>query len=368
MTNIINIYSESEQELILVERACGELKHGNGVIIENNGKTFLIFHPETINSIILERIIQNYPQIFLLIASNRVKYILPEYFSESDLLVDIKNTGYEQIMDLAIFAKEKINAKLNIGDYLSDDESKLAKKLCKIAELLPNLIVVPVDNILDNFVKLTTQNIENYVASINNVHKISETKLHLKNITQAKIIAFRNLIAGVEHYAIVIGDVSHTKSPLIRIHSSCYTGDVLSSISCDCRDQLHTAIKVMEENKDGGIILYLMQEGRGIGLTSKLKTYNLQDAGLDTVEANEILGYEDDERSFQAAASMLKSFNISQVKILSNNPKKGNELTEYGVKVLEVVPIIPSYHNASHQYIQTKIDKMGHKINPNHIG
>jgi GTP cyclohydrolase II len=161
-----------------------------------------------------------------------------------------------------------------------------------------------------------------------------------------------------EAVAVVMGDI-HSHPPLVRIHSQCLTGDVFGSLRCDCRQQLEMALAMVAE-QGAGIILYELQEGRGIGLMPKLQAYELQDSGLDTVEANERLGFKADQREFGLPAEMLKALGVSRVRLLSNNPDKVAALQRGGIEVTERVPceVPPSSH--SEDYLQTKKDKLGH--------
>jgi 3,4-dihydroxy 2-butanone 4-phosphate synthase/GTP cyclohydrolase II len=157
------------------------------------------------------------------------------------------------------------------------------------------------------------------------------------------------------------GDWEKDEAVLVRVHSSCMTGDILGSLRCDCGDQLHAAMKMVDaEGK--GLILYMNQEGRGIGLLNKLKAYKLQEEGMDTVEANLSLGFSMDERDYGVGAQILRALDITKIKLISNNPKKRAGLLGYGLEIVETVPIeiVPNKHNE--KYLQTKRDKMGHKI------
>ncbi|NOT38091.1 MAG: GTP cyclohydrolase II [Saprospiraceae bacterium] len=148
--------------------------------------------------------------------------------------------------------------------------------------------------------------------------------------------------------------------PILRIHSECFTGDVLGSKRCDCAYQLHKSLERI--NKDGGILIYLRQEGRGIGLHSKIEAYALQDQGLDTMEANKALGFEYDEREYSIALSILKEKNINQVRLITNNPGKINFLIDNGVEVKEIISLIKPTDQYNLKYLKTKRDKMGHKL------
>ena len=163
-----------------------------------------------------------------------------------------------------------------------------------------------------------------------------------------------------EAVALVMGDV-HSKPPLVRIHSQCLTGDVFGSLRCDCRQQLEMALAMIAED-GAGILIYEQQEGRGIGLMAKLQAYELQDSGLDTVEANERLGFKADHRQFVLPAQILKTLGLSQVRLLSNNPDKVAALETAGVKVTERVPceVAPTLH--AEDYLRTKKEKLGHLL------
>ena len=166
---------------------------------------------------------------------------------------------------------------------------------------------------------------------------------------------------GEEAVAIRHGNLAHAKAPLVRIHSQCLTGDVFTSERCDCRAQLEFSLhKIAKE--PAGVLLYLPQEGRGIGLINKLRAYELQDAGLDTVEANRRLGFADDARDYEFAAEALKALGIRDVRLLSNNPDKVAQLESAGIRVVERIPCRPRTSKHSAAYLRTKKDKLGHLL------
>jgi len=175
------------------------------------------------------------------------------------------------------------------------------------------------------------------------------------------IVAFENNRDGKEHVAITKGDIIGASNVPVRLHSECLTGDVMGSLRCDCRDQLEAALKKIGR-MEKGMVLYLRQEGRGIGLINKIRAYSLQDEGLDTVEANLALGFRDDERDYAVAAHMLMSLKIESVQLMTNNPKKINQLTQYGIQVNGRIPHImePNEHNRF--YLETKAAKSGHLL------
>jgi GTP cyclohydrolase II len=175
------------------------------------------------------------------------------------------------------------------------------------------------------------------------------------------IIAFENNRDGKEHVAITKGDVIGAKDVPVRLHSECLTGDAIGSLRCDCRDQLETSLKAIGQ-MERGMVLYLRQEGRGIGLANKIRAYELQDDGLDTVEANLALGFRDDERDYAVAAHMLMSLKIESVQLMTNNPKKIDQLTQYGINVAQRIPHIMEANDHNRFYLETKAAKSGHMI------
>ena len=175
------------------------------------------------------------------------------------------------------------------------------------------------------------------------------------------IIAFWNNRDGKDHAAIVRGDVTGAHDVPVRLHSECLTGDALGSLRCDCRDQLETALTAIGQ-MEKGVVLYLRQEGRGIGLTNKIRAYGLQDYGYDTVEANEALGFRDDERDYAVAAHMLMSLKVKSIRLMTNNPRKLNDLTRYGIQINGRIPHIMPPNPYNEFYLRTKAEKSGHLI------
>lgn len=176
-----------------------------------------------------------------------------------------------------------------------------------------------------------------------------------------KLVAFQEKNTSNEHLALIKGDWKPGEPVMVRVHSSCFTGDILASMRCDCGEQLHKAMQMVEE-EGKGVILYMNQEGRGIGLVNKLKAYRLQEDGMDTVEANLHLGFQMDQRDYGVGAQILRHLGVCKLRLISNNPKKRVGLESYGLEMIETVPlrIEPNQHNE--RYLQTKRDKMGHEF------
>jgi len=231
--------------------------------------------------------------------------------------------------------------------------SRAALTLARLAGLLPALWLVsgPAEVSIDPAAIAAAT--ATPVATI-----VARAKLPLDDLPPSQMVAFRDPASGEEHVALVIGAFGG-KPPLIRLHSECLTGDVFGSLKCDCGPQLKEALRILG-SEGGGVLLYLRQEGRGIGLANKLRAYALQDRGLDTVDANRRLGFADDERNYGMAAAMLRALGIDQVRLLTNNPNKIAGLEQEGIEVVERVahhmPVNP--HNAD--YLATKRKKSGH--------
>lgn len=237
-------------------------------------------------------------------------------------------------------------------------------KLAKIARILPSVLccVVPAVQIgrSPDIVAVNAADTAGYdIEAASALKRVTAAKVPLEGAENAKVVAFRPADGGIEHLAIVIGDPEPPGPALVRLHSECFTGDLLGSLKCDCGDQLKGAIEQI--GKEGsGILLYLAQEGRGIGLINKLRAYALQDQGFDTVEANQRLGFEDDERVFLAAAEMLRQLGFSSVRLLTNNPRKVSQLEDYGVEVTERVAHTYPTNVHNERYLSIKAEKSGH--------
>ena len=192
------------------------------------------------------------------------------------------------------------------------------------------------------------------------VERMVEVKMPTK-YGDFRLVAYKQLSSNEEHFALVKGEWEKDEPVMVRVHSSCITGDILGSLRCDCGDQLHNAMKMVE--KEGkGVILYMMQEGRGIGFMNKLKAYKLQEEGMDTVDANLALGFKADQRDFGIGAQILRDLNVSKMKLITNNPKKRAALKGYGLEIVENVPIQTVPNEFNQKYLDTKRDKMGHEL------
>jgi len=190
------------------------------------------------------------------------------------------------------------------------------------------------------------------------ISKIAETSLPTK-YGKFKLIAYEDWNNG-QHIALVKGNVRGKKNVLVRVHSQCLTGDTFGSLRCDCGEQLDIALRII--SKKGGVLMYMPQEGRGIGLLNKIKAYELQDKGMDTVEANEKLGFKADVRDYTIGAQILADLGLSTIRLLTNNPRKIEGLEKYGLEIVERTPILTRPNKTNQKYLKTKMQKLGHYL------
>jgi GTP cyclohydrolase II len=244
----------------------------------------------------------------------------------------------------------------------------IALALAKLAGLLPAVLAAPVRPDAAeraarmDLLSVPAADVADYPVGIAaDLVRVAEARLPLDGAPDARIVAFRAPDAGIEHFAILIGRPEQAAAPLVRVHSQCFTGDLLGSLRCDCGAQLQGAIRRIAA-EGAGAILYLAQEGRGIGLVNKLRAYALQDRGLDTVDANRALGWGADERNFLVAATMLDKLGISRVRLLTNNPDKVAALVACGVIVERREPHAFAPNGVNDHYLATKAERFGHLL------
>jgi GTP cyclohydrolase II len=243
-----------------------------------------------------------------------------------------------------------------------------AVALARLAALLPAVLVLPLAPAeaalarrRTDFAAVDTEAVLSRRAAMAGLTRVADARVPLAGAEDARLIAFRPGDGGTEHLAILIGAPDPVEPVLVRLHSECFTGDVLASLRCDCGDQLRGAIATIAA-AGGGVVLYLAQEGRGIGLVNKLRAYQLQDAGFDTVDANEQLGFDADERVYLPAVEMLRQLGFPAVRLLTNNPEKVAALERYGIRVTERIPHAFPANGHNERYLRAKATRSGHLL------
>ena len=258
----------------------------------------------------------------------------------------LRRAGHtEASMDLARLAGLKPSGV--ICEILADDGTMARGKTLFEFAKKHNLKIISISDLIRHIRK--TEKLVKKVEEVNLPTKYGNFKLHL----------YEDIFDNNSHLALSLGDLSHEKSTLVRVHSECLTGDVFHSQRCDCGDQLETAMQMISNNKSG-VIVYLKQEGRGIGLLHKIKAYRLQEGGLDTVEANEELGFSADLRDYGVGAQILKDLGITNITIMTNNPKKLVGLEGHGLNIVSRIPIKIKPNQNNKEYLKTKKSKLGH--------
>jgi GTP cyclohydrolase II len=356
-----------------VERALAELRRGGAVVVLGDGEAALVRAAETIDAWPLAFFTRSGVGEKNLVVTGRRASILG--LSESHIRA-VKLTSAEdwtaQRIEPLIDPEAQgpipppgIKAVPAAAGCVAD----ASIRLMKLAKLLPAALLAPITTEdaaawarANGRWSVSTQAIDAYDRlQADDLRIASEARVPLADAENTRIVSFRARDGGAEHLAIVIGSLDTTKPVLTRLHSECFTGDLLGSLRCDCGEQLRGAIQAIAK-EGAGVLLYLAQEGRGIGLVNKLRAYRLQDFGFDTLDANEQLGFDDDERVYLPAVQMLRQLGIGRVRLLTNNPAKVGALARHGIEVTErVAHVFPSNeHNRS--YLLTKAKRSGHLL------
>jgi GTP cyclohydrolase II len=328
-----------------VSRALNDLRRGVPITIS---KKYLIASVETLTESKFNKLTQAFKDKLILVMPSPNGYVVR----------DASGLGFESLKSLCNSGQS------NLGDAAAAEQHHLIRRILTLAKLLPIALLAP-PTLLEDFTTLDESDLASYERSLNlNIEQITATvPIPLKGSQEASMTIFRVPITGEEHYAITIGKRQHGVDPLVRLHSSCYTGDLLQSLRCDCHSQLLAAIQIMSQSSENaGVIVYLAQEGRGIGLANKLRAYCLQDKGYDTVEANEQLGFEMDTRDYSLAAEILKKLNITRARLLTNNPGKTSALIAKGITISKTLPLMTEINRYNENYMATKKKKMAHTI------
>lgn len=349
--------------LIEVDRAISELRRGALVRVYDGNTSLMMLAAEALTPAHLELLQRSGSgSLQLVMTGTRANVVGIDKTDRAACVVSHPNG-----LDLATieFLANPLAAAMTrptlTGLVLNDADtlSQACVTLSKLSRLLPAALFVEGVGTPDTLA-VRASAIEDYmINAANSLTLVSQARVPLENAENAKIVAFRPRDGGIEHLAILVGDVNPAEPVLIRLHSECFTGDLVGSLRCDCGNQLRGAIGEMSK-AGSGILLYLAQEGRGIGLANKLRAYQLQDAGFDTVDANLQLGFDSDERNYLPAAQMLRMLGVSRVKLMTNNPTKVTSLAKHGIEIVERVPHIYPSNEHNDGYLRTKAAKSGH--------
>ncbi|TDI60649.1 MAG: GTP cyclohydrolase II [Alphaproteobacteria bacterium] len=354
-----------------VQSAIYALRRGELVRVVAGDGAYLCLATEQVNSGNLERLRQlGTSDPFMAITTNRAAVLHIAPTGEKSVCLPLHDMKLRAIRDLADPTKDLTNPFRGPHPRLETTTSTAidgAIKLCKVAQLLPSVLAVKAtpEDTHESILTLQPNDPDLFeIVSSVSLKQVSTARVPLHGAENTQVIAYRPEDGGVEHLAIVIGDLDVDSPVLIRLHSECFTGDLLGSMKCDCGEQLRGAIEQIG-HVGSGVLLYLSQEGRGIGLMNKMRAYYLQDEGFDTIEANERLGFEADERVFLPAAEILRQLGISRVHLMTNNPDKVAQLAEQGINVeRRVAHEFPS--NAHNEmYLATKARRSGHYLTAN---
>jgi GTP cyclohydrolase II len=362
-----------------VDRAIGDLRRGGTVVlVDEAGGASLVMSTEYATVDRLEALAARPGgPVTLVLTPQRARSIGLTPLSETGVAVTlpepINATRVHDLSDPTAPKSELESETANLVPTAPRARESAAIALAKLGNLLPAMLTCDLDSAAigdledwlhrNDLVRVTVGDIalhRDRAASA--LDQVSSARVPLADAEDAMIIAFRPSDGGTEHLAIVIGEPSPSHDPiLVRLHSQCFTGDLIGSLRCDCGDQLRGAVRQIGE-AGAGIILYLAQEGRGIGLVNKLRAYALQDQGLDTFEANEQLGFDGDERHYMVAAEMLRQLGFERIRLLTNNPDKIAALQRSGIDVVERVPHAFPANNHNERYLATKASRGGHLI------
>jgi GTP cyclohydrolase II len=382
------VHSRTATALAAVERALAELRRGGIVVLrDDDGGCGLVIAAEACGPRALQRLQGLAQQAPVLVTTRRraeaIGMEIPPHIAggmgetNQPITLDLPE-GVPADVILQPHETEEAGRHAALR-YLSRPVAshapliaETAIELAKLARLLPAVVLGPLTGDPNNkrrdwardqdLIYVDAGDVLTYEQnSSRNLHQVAQANVPLEGAENARILAWRPSDGGKEHLAIVVGEIDPTEPVLIRLHSECFTGDLLGSLRCDCGVQLRGAIAELAK-QGSGVLLYLAQEGRGIGLVNKLRAYELQDEGFDTIDANEQLGFDADERIYAPAATMLARMGIKRVRLLTNNPQKISQLERYGIEVAERVAHSFPANGHNENYLRTKAERAGHLL------
>ena len=353
----------------LINRARADLRLGVPVLLADQGRAALVLAAEMLTPERLAALQALGGDLVLALTRHRADTLKARAY-DGDLarvLVpkDASVGWLRALADPADDLRMPMKGPLQTARDGSADLHRAALALTKSAQLLPAALVLPVASRAALAGAVLTEvplaGLRRELTRETLLAPVVSARLPMAAAQAGRVHIFRPRDGGVEHYAIEIGRPDRAAPVLARLHSACFTGDVLGSLKCDCGPQLRAALAQMGA-EGAGVLLYLNQEGRGIGLANKMRAYSLQDQGFDTVEANHRLGFEDDERDFRIGAALLREMGFARVRLMTNNPRKVDMLNDHGLKVVERVPLQVGATEENRAYLATKAAKSGHLL------
>ena len=351
--------------LIDVDRVISELRRGASVRVHLGESSVLMLAAEAVNAESLRALASQASSPVALVMTGTRANVLGLDKSDHQACVVTATDGLgKAVIDYLANPLSALETPPDLNPLQISTAGHLEQAcvtLAKLSRLLPAAIVATAGPATDAL-NVHVAAIDAYMdIAADSLRVVSEARVPLEAAEHARVVAFRPRDGGIEHLAIIVGELNPDVPALIRLHSECFTGDLMGSLRCDCGNQLRGSISEM--NKFGsGILLYLAQEGRGIGLVNKLRAYQLQDAGFDTVDANLQLGFDSDERNYLPAAQMLRLLGVKRVRLMTNNPLKVAALAQHNIDVVERVPHVFPSNEHNYGYLRTKATKSGHML------
>jgi len=357
-TSLQHLFGDSGT--VAIERALAEIRSGRPVVVRASDGAVLALAAESIDSRVLDKLRGvGFSDARLVLSPARLRLLGHEFGAPAT--VDIENYDAETLLNVVC----QVDARLTEARPRTAGGAETAGlELVRLAYLLPAAVVVPIGDAetLDGVVSVDADSIEHYRQNVLTApHIVSRAPVPLEEAGETEFVVFRGGEGMRDQVAIIVGQPDPTQPVFVRIHSACLTGDLFASLKCDCGDQLRGTVRRMAET-GGGVLLYLDQEGRGNGIANKIRAYKLQHAGYDTFDADEILGFDIDQRRFDFAAAMLRQLGFTSVRLMTNNPEKVAALREAGLDVASSHRVMgrSTEHNVS--YLETKRDRAGHII------
>ncbi len=358
MSHFRNTRVDSDRNLD-AERCIVELQRGREVTLVDDNGLCTIRLVETLDATTLKHITET-GDCKLLLSPMRAQVLGGSGQTQAAVINLPASTRLARILSLAGLGplQSDVEEPLNWQPQ-EDARATAALRLIQQAAVLPALLLYtqPVSD--RGVLQLSVTSAYAYRADTASLIELSCAQVPLATADHTSLRVFREAHGTAEHVAMTVGTPDMSKPVDVRVHSSCFTGDIMGSLKCDCGEQLQGAIATMART-GGGVLLYISQEGRGIGLASKLRAYQLQAQGLDTIEANQYLGFSADARRYQAAATMLRALNIRQIRLITNNPEKIDALRSEGIDVVARLPSVATVNVHNARYLETKRERSGH--------